>query len=91
MPLAVDGAAVGVLLLVDHALFAARDVPAVDGGIGALFGADRPVVGAQLVRLGMGQLAVANALVDAGILVAEPAVDLRATGMVLVPGLALPL
>src|SRR6478672_13172350 len=74
-----------VLLLVERALLGLGDMAAVGARHGALFPADRVILGVQLLRLRLGDLAFAALGVDALALMRETVVHLLAARMVLLP------
>src|SRR5215468_261287 len=84
-PLLADLLADLVLLLVERTLFGLGDVAAIGARHGALFLADRVILGVQLVRLRLGDLTFAALGVDALALMRQTAVHLLAARMVLLP------
>ena len=81
MLLVVDQPAVGVFFPVELALLGLGQVAAVGFHFGVLLGLDGPVVGAQLPRVALAELAISYALVDARTLIVDAPVELIATRM----------
>ena len=85
VPFLVNLSAFGILFLIQLMPFAPGDMPIVCRSVRALLIADALILGMELGRFARVQLAVAQAGVDATILMAEAVVYLRAPRVVVLP------
>ncbi len=83
MQVAAEQRAVGGLCLVELPLLSLGQVAAVGFDVGAFLLLNRFVIRQELFRLGRSQLAALERALDAGPLIAHPAIDLFAPRMVL--------
>ncbi len=65
--------------MIDGALLALGDVTTVDGRVGTFFGANRMILGMQLLGLCAGDLAAGFLLIDPGILIGQARIDFGTT------------